>query len=145
MSNANTLDACPKKPTDAKHSHLAKMKEYMRNRRKDASYRKRESVTRALHRQKKRKTRQVTQSRQKVPPCVRLAKMRRTAKKLREDAPYRERENVARAAHHQKKRETIASEADVITSFREACSTGPVYVCSCCTQTWFRDSVLPMQ
>lgn len=29
----------------------------------------------------------------------------------------------------------------VITRFKDMVSTGPVYICSCCTQTWFRQNV----
>ena len=96
---------------------------------------KRKARSDPYQKEKERITKQQYRSDQKHKEVEKLSDSKRKAAK-RKDTCFNESEIVSR------KHRKYGSDIDTcIQRFHEEISVGPIYICSCCTQTWFKQSV----
>ncbi len=121
-----------------KESRLAKQREDKRAQRKNESSDQREKRLAKLRAcMKDRRNNESSQEREK-----RLAKKKSCNRQLVNE-PKASSKNTCGNSNGQVSQTSVDSIAQLIRTFHNSVSTGPLYVCTCCEQLWYKHSVCP--
>ena len=128
--------------TEEKKARLEKENPRKRCSKKDESLEQKEQRLAKMREYKNRKKNQ-RQNESTEEKKARLAKEHLRKKSSRTEESLEQRRQKENIGNHQPTNTQILTES-LIRNFHESVSTGPLYICTCCDQLWYKHSVSPV-